>query len=257
MSRTGWQGLARESNGGYPVNVQDQTSRALDLFFIRQLGATTLLTQGNIGDYKLNLTNSAPFLAGNMVGVFTPTGQFFFARQIGPPVLNEITIDTPLDMSYPSGSVAIAASWNMNVNGSISPVIYQIGPVGAGTGISVDITRLLFYIQDGSSMDDALFGGISALVNGIVLRKNDGIIQNIWNIKTNGEFALHAYDAQYTDKAPAGSYGFRVRNTYGGQDKHGVTIRLIPGDTLELIIQDNLTGLEVFNAMAQGHIVTD
>ena len=80
----------------------------------------------------------------------------------------------------------------------------------------------------------------------------------IWNAKTNGELALIcASDFYYTDKAPAGQNGARFRNTFSGQDKHGVTIRLAPGETLELVVQDDLTLLSVFNMMAQGHFVTD
>jgi len=107
-------------------------------------------------------------------------------------------------------------------------------------------------------MDDSKFGDIAGgLTNGVLLRQNNGEINNIWNVKTNGEFGLLAYDTAYTDKAPAGSEGFRFRNTYAGQSKHGVTLRLQPGETLEILIQDDLSGLEVFNVMAQGHIVTD
>jgi hypothetical protein len=106
-------------------------------------------------------------------------------------------------------------------------------------------------------MDDSLFGGITALTNGVVLRQNNGVMTNIWNVKSNGEFGLLCFDTFETSKAPAGSFGFRFRNTYAGQAKHGVTLRLEPGDTLEVLIQDDLTDLEDFAMMAQGHVVTD
>jgi len=106
-------------------------------------------------------------------------------------------------------------------------------------------------------MDDGKFGGGSALTNGIVLRANNGDMTNIWNVKSNGEIALLAFDAQYADKAPAGLNGFRFRNTYGGQSKHGVVIRLGFSEKLELLVQDDLTGLDGFTMMAQGHVVTD
>ena len=127
--------------------------------------------------------------------------------------------------------------------------------MGVGSGVTVDVTRIMIYIQDATVMDDAKFGGLTSLLNGVVLRKNDGVITNIWNIKNNGSFGLHAYDTAYTDKAPAGSYGFRARNTYAGQDKHGTTIRLAPGEKLEVLVQDNLVGLQFFYMMAQGHVM--
>ena len=46
---------------------------------------------------------------------------------------------------------------------------------------------------------------------------NDSVIENIWNVKTNGQLALVcASDFIYTTKAPAGSYGARFRGHRGG-----------------------------------------
>ena len=106
-------------------------------------------------------------------------------------------------------------------------------------------------------MDSAKFGGISALANGVVLRKVDGVYHNIFNIKTNGDFALRSFDVAYDDKAPAGSYGFRCRTTFAGQSKRGVTIRLngTSGDELQILNQDSLGALSHFNAIVQGHVV--
>lgn len=246
-----------ESNGAIPVNIQDQTSRALDLFFIQSQNQTTLTDQADPNATSIKLTDTTGFTAGRKIGVFSGSGNFYFGNQLGAPVAGEISLDTPIDITYAAGSTVIASEYNMNVDGSGAMQIFQIGPIGVGAGISIDVTRLLVYIQDNSAMDDALFGALPALTKGIVLRKNNGTMQNYWNIKSNGEFALLCFDATYTSSAPAGSFGFRARNTYAGQDKHGVTIRLSPGDILELLIQDNLTGLEVFNMMAQGHVVTD
>lgn len=44
-------------------------------------------------------------------------------------------------------------------------------------------------------------------------------------------------------------------NTYGEQSKRGVVIRLGIGDELQIIVQDNLTGLIALLAIAQGHEV--
>lgn len=246
-----------ESNGAIPVNVQDQHTRALDLYFIQQQAITTLAANASPGDTTLTLTSAVGFAVGDTVGLFTSTGQFYFASivAVAAPI---ITVDTPLDLAYSIGDNIISATKNLAVSGTLaSPQIFQVGPVGAGTGVDVDITRIMGSIIDDTAMDDAKFGGITALTNGLVLRVNNGTMQNIWNIKSNGEFGLLAFDIDYSIKAPAGSYGFRFRNTYAGQSKHGVTLRLEPGDKLELLVQDDLTGLDSFFAMAQGHIVTD
>ena len=168
-----------------------------------------------------------------------------------------VTIDTPIDFNYSSGSITFAANYHMNVDGSTTPQIFQVGPIGESVDLELDITRIMGYLQDDVEMDDAKFGGITALTNGVVLRRNNKYMTNFWNAKSNGELALLTYDFEYAEKAKQGSYAARFRNTYAGPSKHGVTIRLEPGDILEVIIQDDLTDLEDFIMMAQGHVVTD
>lgn len=248
-----------ESNGALAVNIQDQHSRMLDLKFIQAQGAPTTLTVEAVQeDRTITLASTAGFADKNVVGLFCPCGDFYFGQQVGDPVGNVITLDTPIDLTYIVGSSVITAIKNMAVDGSSITQVFQIGPVGGSSEVEIDVTRVAGYLQDNVVMDDAKFGGITALIYGIVLRKNNGTIENKWNMKTNGELAeLCAGDFDYTSKAPAGSYGARFRNSFSGQEKHGVTVRLEPGDILEMLIQDDLTDLQLFTMTAQGHIVTD
>lgn len=247
---------AVETNGGLAVNIQDQHSLALDLRFIQAQGPpTTLSVQANPDDKTITVVSTTNFVAGNTVGIFSDTGFFYFGKQIGAPAGNVISLDTPVDRMFIIGSNVLTAIDNLNVDGSITTQIFQIGPIGQD--IEVDITRIMGYIEDSVSMDDSRFGGLAPLTNGIVFRHNNTVINNLWNIKSNGDFGLLCFDFSYTDKAPAGNYGMRFRNTYAGPSKHGVTIRLMPSDILQLLIQDDLTGLVKFNMMAQGHLVTD
>ena len=50
-------------------------------------------------------------------------------------------------------------------------------------------------------------------------------------------------------------YGLSVRMTFAGQDKHGVVVRLDTGEEFQIVVQDDLTGLETFSCMAEGHFV--
>lgn len=247
--------LPIESNGARPVNIQDQHSRILDLSFISLKGQTTLLSSASPEDETIDVSSTTGFVDGNTVGIFDTSGNFFFGHQIGPPVGDTVQLDRPLDIGYAAGVNVITASHHMNIDGSVTRQVFQIGPIG--TEIEVDVTRVLGYLEDATSMDDAKFGGLPALTYGIQLRKNNGYIQNIWNVKTNGEIGLLCFDSQYTARSPAGFYGFRFRNTFAGQSKHGVTIRLMPGEKLEILILDDLTGLTDFQMMAQGHVVTN
>lgn len=247
-----------ESNGGVPVNIQDQTTRLLDLYFLKVDPAsfTTLSADAAPNDRTVTLTSTTGFVAGSMIGLSTATeSKFYFGVQLGAPVGNVITLDTPLDDYFLTGTNAFSTSFDLNVNGDVTPQIFQIGPVGVGTGLEVDLTRVMGYMEHASAMDDSKFGGRAALTKGIVLRrKYNGTYQSVWNAKTNGEMSLIcASDFFYTSKAPAGFNGARFRNTFGGQEKHGVVVRLAPTETLELVIQDDLTSFNRFNMMAQGH----
>jgi len=248
-----------EDNGGIPVNVQDQHTRALDLDFIQAAGVpTTLTVETALEDMTITIADTTGFDAGNVVGIFSGEGFFYFGKQIGAPAGQVVTLDTPIDKKFTTAlSAVITATDELAVNGSVTTEIFQIGPVGVPRDLEVDITRITGYIQSGSAMDDALFGNLAALTNGVVLRVNNEVIDNVWNIKSNGDIGLLCFDAAYTDKAPAGSFGYRFRNTYAGPSKHGVTLRLMGGEMLEVLIQDNLSGLESFRMMAQGHVVTD
>lgn len=249
-----------ESNGAVPVNIQDQTSKALDLYFIKAAAQTTLTSDITPEDTTIDLTSATGFVDKNAVGIFSSVGQFYFGKQVGAPAGNTITLDAPVDRAFSTGTAnAISATEGLNVDGSSVTQVFQIGPIGAGPNQPmVDITKIIGYMESTVAMDDAKFGSLAALTKGIVLRHNNTVIDNIWNAKSNSDLALLcAGDFQYTDKAPAGSYGARFSYSLAGQGNHGVTIRLNPGDTLEVLVQDDIDGLAKFVMMAQGHVVTD
>ena len=109
-----------------------------------------------------------------------------------------------------------------------------------------------------SPVDLSLFGDIPALDRGVVFRTVDGVKRNIFNIKTNQDLASILYDwTPYTGANPSqGVDGFTSRLTFGGQSKVGVVLRVGQDDNLEIIIQDDLTGLTSLFVILEGHSVT-
>ena len=113
-----------------------------------------------------------------------------------------------------------------------SPGVYIIKPI---PGQFWDITRVIFIIESAANnMDFTEFGSIAALTNGCVLRKKDGVIQNVFNWKTNGEFINHSFDHSFQAKTGGGGSGFVSRSSFAGPSKRGVTIRLNGDDGDEL-----------------------
>jgi hypothetical protein len=242
----------------YPHHItmlEDRTTRLLNLFFGKLGDMTTLSVQANPEDTALTLTSTTGFVDGTRVGVFSASDPdvFYLGTQIGAPSGNIITLDTPIDQELQINSSVAASSIDMAVDGSVTTQSFQIGPVGPGSTQVVNITRIMGHMLDATAMDDGKFGGLPALSKGMILRHNNSVIENIWNVKTNADLALICFDLKYSEKAPGGQNGMNFRNTYSGPDKHGVVIDLQPGDFLEILIQDDLTGLDSFIMMAQGH----
>jgi len=239
------------TNGGLDVNIQDQHTKIVNLRLHIDSKSVLLAADANIGAYVIDVPTGHGAVTGNLI--YLEEGTNYYEGTCLNSTATQITLDTPLDNEFASGVATVGiGSPNLNVDGSSA---VKIAHIEAPVGVTWDITRLMIYIEDNTAMDDSTFGGISRLTKGVVLRKKNGDYQNIFNCKSNGDFALEAFDATYQTAAPSGLYGFRVRRTFAGQEKNGVTIRLEPGDELEMLIQDNLAGLVRFYAVAQGHVV--
>ena len=251
-----------ESNGGITVNIQDQTSVPVDFFFTQIKGIpTTVAIQTAIDDYTVTVTSAANCSIGDYVGIFNADNSTNNRAYFGTILSisgNNITLDTPIDFEFQVGDTFACFTRNLNVDGSTTRQIFSV-QVGSGATQSIDITRLMVSFITDTKVDLSKFGDLTSLNNGLVLRRKDGVIHNIWNIKNNGELANLCFDySPYSSTNPnQGQDGAKFRYTFAGQDKHGVAVRLEPGDELQLLIQDDLTGLQQFRVIAEGHYVTD
>jgi hypothetical protein len=260
-------GLPRESNGGLPVNVQDQTTPPIDFFFTQITGppTTVAVAIGPIGPttfiYDVVVADSTGCDAGDYFGMFNADDPLNNRATFGTILAvdagtDTITLDTPIDFNFQPGDTAACFSRDMDVDGSTTPQIFSV-QVGPNATQSIDITRFMVSMYTASAVDLGKFGDLDSLTNGCVLRRVDGDTRNIWNVKNNGELANITFDYEPYTEVGQGQDGAKWRNTYAGADKHGVAIRLDPGDALQLVIQDDLTGIEQFRIIAEGHYVGD
>jgi hypothetical protein len=116
----------------------------------------------------------------------------------------------------------------------------------------------MFHCHTTGAVDLSKFGDIAGgITNGIVMRKVDGTYRNIFNVKTNGEMAgiMFDFDILSAQNVNQGQNGFNGRLTFAGQSKVGVTIRLAPGEDLQLLVRDDLTDLDLLEIVAEGHEV--
>lgn len=260
-----WDGVLRNESGSsileegskVPVSVQDQTTDIIDVYMMRMLNNVTIAVNTSIGDRNVTLEAGHGFSVNDWV-CFQEDNRLYQAQAIAVNG-DIITFDTPLDYAFTSNAFGCRSNINMNVDGSVTPIIFRIKPRSEHFNLSWDVTRVICHITDNNDMDDSLFGSRTSLTNGFLLRKKDGDYKNLFNVKTNGQFAEIAYDVAYDSRAPAGQYGFRVRKTWAGQDKSGVVIRLEPrkDDELQALVQDDLTTQNRFICRIIGHLTNE
>jgi hypothetical protein len=252
-------------NGEPQDVVQDvrnipKTDPPFGAFFSRKEGTQTTLTVPSVIDSNtITVANAASFGVGRYLGIFSGTsleGRYYFGTVVG--VLgNVLTMDTPLDFDFDAGDPVVPLRTNINELASIvSPVKYSLSGFAPNAPILVNITRLMITMETASTPTLNLFGDIAKLVNGIVLRRRDGDIRNLFNIKKNINFASKAYDLTFFSAIGQGQDGLTCRYTFAGEDKHGVVIQLDGSEALELITQDDLSLITEFTIFGEGNIVT-
>lgn len=253
----GGRSLPKESNGAVPVNIQDQTSEAIDAFFAQtqslfSLAVPTVASSASVLNYDFTAAGGHGISVSDEIILFDIAGdREFYAVVLGVAV-NVITVDRPIDHVFPAPGFNAIVSTEMAVDGSVTEQIFALQ-----VGQPRDITRIIISIEDNSNMDSSTFGGGPALTRGWVFRIVNSFQKTIFNYKTNGDIQQMCFDVSYIDRAAPGLYGLSARISFAGQDKHGVALRISGTDQLQWIVQDDLTGLVSVKCALQGHKVFD
>jgi len=249
-----------EPNGSLPVTLQDQTTPLVVTQFSILEQQTTTAAAMAIGDRQVTVTSPTGISVGKLITIFDPTAIRFSQCFCVGIAGSLVTLCSPIDFAYPSGSFVDVSDVNLNVDGSVTPVVAGIrNNAGAvpppGLDLSVDITKVAISMVTATSPLLTDFGDIAGgLTNGVTLRRRDGDYYNIGNAKDNSELNLFMDDfAIYT--ALFGVDGLSCNIRFGGQSNFGSVPRLAINEDLEIIIQDNLTSITSLRIAAQGSIV--
>lgn len=246
--------------GALKVDTALVHKEGVNLFFFRETGvSSTLAVAASDGDTSITVASAVGFNTGDRLRLNSTiaTGQpFLFITNI---VGNVLTLDRPLIIDLDIGDAADIVTTSLNVNGTLAlPVTFKIIPPNGTLSLIWQLTRIIINMTDATAMDDGKFGGITGgLTNGVVLRvvKGSGEIQELTNWKKNGDLALDMYDVTYVDDTlgPAGLYGLRGRWTFT-KAEFIVELDGLNGDYFELLVQDDLTGLDSFEIKSQGRL---
>ena len=252
---------------GHPVSVESVgDSHALlvhnediDVTLVNQLAhehtATNTTPTAAIaaGDTGFTLTSATGFAIGNRLLITENTNTEDHLPEITNLVVAVVTLDGPIDVAYTTAATITKVVTDMAVSGSLaSPVSYIVRP---HSSVIWHLTRLNFTMTHGTQGTDDAFGDLTALANGVVVRqKVNGVYTTMTNWKANQVFKEDMYDVTYTDKAGPSLFGTSGRWSYRQRTHTVIRLDGSTSDELEVLIQDNLTGLTSFNINLQGHV---
>lgn len=245
-----------------PISMFTQLGEPFSLFVTRVVDPDLeIIVDTTIFDTSIQI--SCPTLP--VVGQFVclREGQHYYQGEILSVVADggdnyTLGLDSPLDYAFTVLGGCSLTSADLNVNGSVAPVIFYISPEELLPGTVWDIHGVVAHIVDDATMDDTLFGGIASLTKGVVFRGVNGITKNFGNFKNNGDFGDYGFNPSYVDKAGGGQYAFRANLRI--VDQYGTSLAMVSAekaedsDRLQVIIQDNLTAISFFHISIQGHI---
>ena len=246
-----------EVNGSIPVTVQDQTTPP---FIIKasQVTVTTALAVAAVpNDTDIEVTDATNIITGNYIGIFNIITDAFYVGTVIGIVANVLSMDTPIDMDFEIGDIVGAGITNMAVDGSGTTQIFTLRGADPGLNVTLDITRVMILCVTNTATELTDFGDITGgLTKGLVMRRVDGMINNIFNFKTNIEMkgVMYDWDALEASNPGQGVNGFAGRLTFAGQNKMGVVVRIGPGESVQFLVQDDLSTLLNFEVIFEGSL---
>ena len=232
------------------VEIQDVYSEPIDFYLYYETGTTNPSNSYALGSTEITVDSVTGAELYNVINIKSDTR--FYQGLISNINVNTLTISPAIDFNITPSDTVIFGDYNLNKDGSTTPLTYSISPPA---NLSWDIYTINFAMENTVAMDDATFGGLPALTNGIYFKRVDGITKNFWLIYSNGGFGERGFNTQYSAKAPAGSYGFT--GTKNIKTVTGVSLRL-NGDTDDYVgvdVNDDLTGLDKLVFVVNGHVV--
>lgn len=255
---TTMQDVHRGIGSGIDVTLQDQTTFPIIAHFTKTVVQTTLAVTGAIDDLDIEVDSATSIVVGQHVTIFNAEEERVFFAHVLVIASTTITLDSPLDFAFPSGSIIDFSDDNLAVDGSSTTQIFGLrgGGTPPGVDLDFDVTKIIFQCTTATASTLSTFGDLGALTNGLILRRRDGIFQNIFNVKTNGDIADIGMLIIHEASNPAqGQDGFIATLRFAGQNEIGVSLRIGVGEDLEVLVPDNISGITILKILALGHIV--
>jgi len=242
----------------------DQTSQPIEYFLTTPLNDITIAAAASARTNTLVLEPGHEVVPLDLIEIFQeglgPVQRFTQLRVVSVSG-DTVRLGQFIGFDVDPGAVTFArrVSSDMNVSGTIgAPVKFSQGPPN---GFQWNVARAMIGMVLDTNPDDALFGDLPVLANGMFSGRESDVNQNyLLNIYDNSDLRLTAYDVDYTTRSSGGgSYGLAARKSFAGPDKYGVAIRLNGSQNTRFVayVQDDLTDLVQFRVKIQGHVTKE
>jgi hypothetical protein len=246
------------------VQIEDNTAPPFEAYLSREINDVTITSTTPPGENNFTLAPGHGFVVGDFLETYVEWEVIpgtIMKRQMQLPVVavatNDIITGVPVDALVSPTTVQFAKRVDVSINEvstELLPAKFQFCPAN---GIVYDATRLVIEMVLSTQPDDALFGDIGALTNGMYFGfEGDAFVRYLVHVKDNAGFRGTAYDVTYSVRSGGGgSWGMAVRKTFAGQEKYGVAIRLNGplNECFVAVSQDDLSGLVQYRIKLMGH----
>jgi len=234
------------------VFVNDQTNPLFQYFFIRELKTDiTLMAPVAVDATTINVSTGHGFTAaaGEVITIFE--GNRYIQQTVKSVLADAVTISHPVPNTFTvAGAVVIRGNRLLNIDGSVTPATFTAAL--RSFTLPVDIGMIKICAVHAAEADDSKFAGITALTNGLFLRKTDGFVFNLGNYINNNDFRQFGASVEYANKAGGGAYStvatFDILHTFG----QVVRLDARAGDELLAVVRDDLSGLTSLTISAIG-----
>jgi len=241
-------------NTSLDVNIQDYTGPLESFYLINVLDVNTFTNNISIGNNEIGSTDTKFCVIGDVINIYN--GYDLFQAKITSLNSTHYKFTPVIDKVFAaSDSYYECGPTDMSVLGTITnPVIYSIHPPEK---VNWQIKTNIVNFIDNSPMDGSMFGSQSALTNGFLIRRKDGIYENLFMIYNNNGFTNRGYKFVSIPKAPSGSYTSTFNLQFN--DIYGTIIQLngSSNDMFQNVIYDDLRSQERIVSAIGGHTTTE
>lgn len=230
---------------------QDRKEPIVNHYLHAEEATPTLSGTQSLGSLTITLTPTADIDIGDAITI--KEGDQRYQSIVKAKDASSVTVVSPLTYAFTVAASVSAGSWNLNKNGSITPVSFELTSV---SGVTMHLTKISINLIDNSVMDSSKFGSLAALANGMVLRHENSRTCNLALLINNSGFSEQGFSTIYDEKPPSGVYS--VRHTMIIPDIYGSVLEVTgdPSDKLILRIQDDLSAMDNVVCNLGGHIIT-